>query len=210
MFRLYSPFALLLVFPLSGVVWLLYFRIPDTDSIATTVYRRAGRWTYFTAAFALAVLLFLWLPSGRTSVTHPKNMESLTIQMSRGPCYGTCPSYTVTIHGSGSVEYVGGRFVKDRSPQVDRLGREQVIAVLQSLDRARFPALEDRAFTWCFDSASVGISVSADGSTKRVVSDSYCDGAKTGAQAQFVQAAHEIDAILDSKRWVSCDGPCRE
>src|SRR5438034_10664804 len=107
-------------------------------------------------------------------------MESLTIQMSRGPCYGTCPSYTVTIHGSGSVEYVGGRFVKDRSPQVDRLGREQVIAVLQSLDRARFPALEDRAFTWCFDSASVGISVSADGSTKRVVSDSYCDGAKTG------------------------------
>src|SRR6266702_4064775 len=193
--------------PLSGVVWLLYFRMPDTDSIATTVYRRAGRWTYFTAAFALAVLLFLWLPNGRTSVTHPKNMDSLTIQMSRGPCYGTCPSYTVTIHGSGSVEYVGGRYVKDRGPQVDRLGREQVIAVLQSLDGARFPALEDRAFTWCFDSASVGISVSADGSTKRVVSDSYCDGAKTGAQAQFVQAAHEIDAILDSKRWVSCDGP---
>jgi hypothetical protein len=210
MFRLYSPFALLFVFLLSGVVWLLYFRRSDTDSIAITKHRRAGRWTYFTTAFALAVLIFVWLPGGSTSVTHPKNMESLTIQMSRGPCYGRCPSYTVTIHGNGSVEYVGDRYVKDRAPQVDRLGREQVIAVLQSLDRAQFPVLEDRAFRWCFDSASVGISVSADGRTKQVISDSYCDGAKAGAQAHFVQAANEIDAILDAKRWVGCDGPCRE
>ena len=112
------------------------------------------------------------------------------------------------VDGALGAQHVAQAVSQDE--QVDRLGREQVIAVLQSLDRARFPALEDRAFTWCFDSASVGISVSADGSTKRVVSDSYCDGAKTGAQAQFVQAAHEIDAILDSKRWVSCDGPCRE
>ncbi|PYT96669.1 MAG: hypothetical protein DMG38_22940 [Acidobacteria bacterium] len=210
-FRLYSPFALLLVFLLSGVVWLLYFRLPDTDAIATTESKRAGRWAYFTAAFFLAVLIFVWLPtSGSTSVTHPKNIESLRIQMSRGPCYGRCPSYTVTIHGNGSIEYVGERYVKTRGLQVGRLGREQVLAVLRSLDRAQFPALEDRAFTWCFDSASVGISVSADGSTKRVVSDSYCDGAKAGAQAKFVRAADEIDAILDAKRWLSCDGPCRE
>jgi Domain of unknown function (DUF6438) len=210
MFRLYSPFALLLVFLLSGLVWLLYFRRSDTDSIEATEYRKVGKWTYLTTTFALAVVIFVWLPGGSTSVTHPKNMESLTIQMSRGPCYGRCPSYTVTIHGNGSVEYVGDRNVKDRGPQVDRLTREQVVAVLQSLDRAQFPTLEDRAFRWCFDSASVGISVSADGSTKRVVSDSYCDGAKAGAQAHFVQAADEIDAILDAKRWVGCDGPCRE
>jgi hypothetical protein len=29
-------------------------------------------------------------------------------------------------------------------------------------------------------------------------------------RAQFVQAVHEIDTILDSKRWVSCDGLCSE
>jgi hypothetical protein len=210
MFRLYSPFALLLVFLLSGVIWLLHFRRPDTDSIATPGYRRAGSWTYVTTAFALAVLIFVWWPGGSTSVTQPKNMESVTIQMSRGPCRGRCPSYTVTIHGNGSVEYVGDRFVKDRGPRVDPLEREQVTAVLQSLDRAQFPILEDRAFRWCFDSASVGISVSADGNTKRVVSDSYCDGAKAGAQARFVQAADEIDRILDSKRWVACEDLCHE
>jgi hypothetical protein len=210
MFRLYSPFALLLVFLLSGVVWLLYFRRSDADSIEATEYRKVGKWTYLATTFALEVGIFFWLPGGSTSVTHPKNMESLTIQMARGPCFGRCPSYTVTIHGNGSVKYVGDRYVKDRGPQVDRLRREQVVAVLQSLDHAQFPALEDRAFRWCFDSASVGVSVSADGNTKRVVSDSDCDGAKAGAQAHFVQAADEIDAILDAKRWVNCDGPCRE
>jgi hypothetical protein len=135
----------------------------DDDAIETTEQRKAERWSYFAAACgAVAALVFVWLPSRKTSVP-PKNMESLTIQMSRGPCRGRCPSYTITIYGTGSVEYVGERYVKERGPQTARLGREQVIAVLQSLDGAQFLAREDRAFTWCFDSASVGISVSAEG-----------------------------------------------
>jgi hypothetical protein len=159
---------------------------------------------------ALAILLFAWLPSRPTSLTHLKDMESLTIQMSRGPCRGRCPAYTLTIHGNGSVDYVGYRFVNDRDPQTGAISREQVMTVIQRLDSAHFLTLEDRAFSWCFDSGSVAISVSADGRTKRVVSDSHCTGAKAGAQAQFVQATREIDAIVNSKRWVECKGHCQE
>ena len=210
MFRLYSPYVLLLAFPLSGIVWLLYCKLPNTDSCEITENGRAGRRTYVTAIFAVSVLLLVWLPSTGTSLAHPKNMESLTIQMSRGPCRGRCPVYTIAIHGNGLVEYAGERSVKVRGPETSAISREQIIAVLQSLDRAHFLALDDRAFAWCFDTSSVGILVSADGSTKRVVSDGYCDGAKSGAQAQFVNAASEIDEILDSKRWVRCDSSCRE
>jgi hypothetical protein len=120
-------------------------------------------------------------------------------------CYSYVSKLTLNWTSDSLPDYVGDRYVKNRGPEVDRIEREQVIAVVQSLDRARFSSLEDRAFRWCF----VGISVSADGSTKRVVSDSYCDRAKAGTQSKFVQAAKEIDVILDTKRWVSCDGPCR-
>jgi hypothetical protein len=95
--------------------------------------------------------------------------------MSRGPCRGRCPVYTIAIHGNGLVQYAGERFVKDRGPETSPISREQIIAVLQSLDRAHFLTLDDRAFAWCFDTPSVGILVSADGSFKRVVSDGAAD-----------------------------------
>jgi hypothetical protein len=210
MFRLYSPYVLLLVFPLSGIVWLLYCKTSDTDSIEITEHSRAGRWTYVTAIVAISVLLLVWLPTTGTSLANPNSMESITIQMSRDPCRGNCPEYTIAIHGNGLVEYAGERFVKDQGPETSTISREQIIAVLQSLEHAHFLSLEDRAFTWCFDSGSVAISVSSDGRTKRVVSDSGCVGAKSGMQAQFVRATDEIDAIVDSKRRVSCDTRCQE
>lgn len=139
----------------------------------------------------------------------PKYVGGAAALFATPACYSYVSKLTLNWTSDSLPDYVGDRYVKNRGPEVDRIEREQVIAVMQSLDRARFSSLEDRAFRWCFDSASVGISVSADGSTKRVVSDSYCDGAKAETQSKFVQAAKEIDVILDTKRWVSCDGPCR-
>lgn len=161
-----------------------------------------------TAIIATAVLLYLWLPKKGYQFAHPKDMNSLTIQMARGPCYGSCPSYTITIYGSGLVEFVGTRHVKVQGSQKSAISQEQVIQLLQSLDRARFSSLEDRAFAWCFDSGSVSIFVSVDGETKRVVSDDSCTGSKSGLQAQFVRTAAQIDTMVGSDKWVSCDGPC--
>lgn len=35
------------------------------------------------------------------------DLKTLTIQLERTGCYGTCPAYSVTIHGDGRVEYNG-------------------------------------------------------------------------------------------------------
>ena len=34
------------------------------------------------------------------------------ISLKRGPCYGPCPVYTVTIYSDGTVHYTGEKFVK--------------------------------------------------------------------------------------------------
>jgi len=66
--------------------------------------------------------------------------------------------------------------------------------------------LEDRAFSWGFDTPSVGVRIWEDGKTKRVVSDAGFVGSKDGRQSRFVQAAREIDSILESVKWTDCEG----
>lgn len=206
-YPLYTPYLLLFVFPLSISVWLLHrerlFRRPEENNRG-----EAGRWTWVLAVAALAALSAIWSPSRALGLAHPRDLDSLTVQLSRGPCYGSCPSYTITIHGNGLVEYMGQRHSKIQGQEKGSINREQVIDLLRILDRVRFMSLEDRAFCWGFDSPSVEIVVSVDGSTKGVVSDSEFVGAKTGHQAHFVEAAGEIDKIVGSAQWVDCDGPC--
>lgn len=210
LYPLYAPYLLVLVLPLSGIVWLRYLGSLESRTVETSHLGGVGKWTIATAIVASALLLYLWLPSKGYDFTHPKDMNSFTIQTARGPCFGSCPSYTITIHGNGLVEYVGISYVKVQGPQTSTVTPDQVIELLQNLHRAQLSSLEDRAFAWCFDAGSVSVSVSADGKTKRVVSDDSCTGSKSGLQAQFVKTAAEIDTIVGSDKWVSCDRPCRK
>lgn len=204
-YRFFSPYLLVLVFPMSGFVWMLYAKARKAGAVGSPTGRRAGKWTVVTAIIAVLALALIWLPPRGHNLAHPADLRSLTIQLLRGPCYGMCPRYTMTIHGNGLVEFVGKRFTKIAGSQTEMISNEQVATILQQLDRAHFFALEDRAFVWCFDTSSVAISVSADGRSKSVVSDAGCVGWKSGQQAQFVRAANEIDTIVGSERWVRCD-----
>jgi hypothetical protein len=208
MYTLYTPYFLLLIFPLSGIPWLRYLKTPKSHATEIRGGEKVGKWSLATAIVGIALLTLVWLPGKEKNITRAKDMDSLTIHLSRGPCFGRCPSYAIAIHGNGLVEYFGKRYVRVPGSQTTTISREQVIKALQSLDRAHFFALEDRAFMWCFDTGSVTVTVSGDGTTKRVASDDSCTGSKSGLQAQFVKSAAEIDTIMGSNRWIDCDGPC--
>lgn len=208
LYLLYTPRLLLLSFPLSGIVWLIHLKKRDSSVSESRDHAGAGKWALATAVLAIVILLFAWAPKMGKTLALTKDMGSVAVQLSRGPCFGSCPSYVMTIHGNGSVEYTGVRHVRIQGSQTGTVSREQLIRVLESLDHSHFWSLEDRAFAWCFDSDSVSVSVSMDGETKRVVSDGGCTGWKSGVQARFVQSAAEIDTIVGSDKWVSCDGPC--
>lgn len=203
----YVIHAALCMIPCAATICLLYMWPGETVEFAGQ--RKFGKWALVPAAVGLAALLAIWRPSWNR-FSQPTRLESATIEVSRGWCRGACPVYAVTVHGDGDVEYVGTRFVRIKGAQKAKVKPEQVAQIFEILGRARFFALEDRAFSWCFDSPSVSVSVSADGRSKRVSSDASCSGAKSGVQAGFVQAADQIDKILGSDRWVRCDGSCRD
>jgi hypothetical protein len=208
---LLTPHLVLIGFPLSGIAAL--FSPPRSRSDASEV--KAAGWSLAGIALAIGALVAVWWPGWAHDLTNPRDMHSVTIQVSRGRCFGRCPSYRLTIHNSGRVEFsgdsderVGQRVVTITRERTGMVSSGQFRQILRELAGIRFFSIEDRAFRWCFDSASVGISISIDGKTKSVVGDASCTGAQSGVQARFVEVADEIDAIVGTNRWI-CRGPCQ-
>jgi hypothetical protein len=191
---------LLVVFPLSGIAWLLYLKSRGRVAIAPESSARFKKWMLPSSTVALILLGALWLPGSRYSLARAKNPKSLTIEMSR-----SIPTYTIKINADGLAEYVGEQYVRDKGPHSASLSQAQIREILTDLDRADFSHLEDRAFAWGYHTSQVGIKISMDGKTKEVWSDIRHTGSKTGDQLKFVQAAAEIDRIVGTDRWVKCD-----
>jgi hypothetical protein len=206
---LYLIHVALWLIPSLGAVWLLYVWPGPAAVTELSGNKRVGKWTLIAAVLGVAALVAVWLPGKCHVMARTKDLNSAVIVLSRGTCLGTCPAYTISIHGDGAIEYMGERFVKVSGKQTASIASNDVMKILQRLDQAHFFALDDRAFAWCFDTSSVSIAVSVDGRTKSVVSDAGCTGAKSGVQDEFVTAADDIDQIVGSKRWVRCEGSCR-
>jgi hypothetical protein len=200
--------VILWLIPSAGAAWLACLRPGSDGSLVLVSHRVVSGRKVAPALLVLAASSAIWLPAGNYPL-RPKDLNSVVVEVSRGPCFGWCPAYTITIHGNGSVDYAGRMFAK-RDRQTGTVSSEDVARILQSLEEAHFFTLEDRAFSWCFDTPSVSVTVSFDGRSKRVVSDAGCAGAPSGAQARFVGAADHIDKIVGSELWIRCeDGRCR-
>jgi len=207
-YDLYSPWSLFFTFPLSILLSLLFWKTrSDAQAIGLETW---PSWPLFaSSAVSLLLLAALWLPGGGYSLVRAKHPEMLTIKMTRERCRGACPVYAITIHGNGSVEYVGEQFVQDRGPHMESLSKDQLQTLLQKFDDADFFALEDRAFALGLDTPRVRVSISIDGRAKEVSSDAQYVGANSGPQDLFVRAAAELDKAIASDRWVKCDVSCR-
>lgn len=203
---IFLPYSFLLPYLCSGMIWLLITARQVIPRGAVENPPRPGKAMWVAGAFALTVLIAIWLPWNNFNLAPARGNQSLVVKLSRGPCYGACPVYTVTFRGNGDVEYVGTENVKIKGQQLEQATPEEIQRIVEILDQAHFSSLEDRAFMWCFDTPGVAISVAFNGRVKRVASDAGCVGAKSGLQAGFVQAADELDRLMASDKWVKCDG----
>jgi hypothetical protein len=200
--QLLSPLSLLLAFPASNVLWLLYIKtgpepalppVPNGKHLPTTLLAFA----------ALTILFLLWRPASTHPLRQFERTESLIIELHRSRCFGRCRPYHMTIRGNGDVQFTGWHVYPETEYTVHAtLAREQVSQILEILDRSRFTALDERAFVSCSDTQTVDVSFSVKDWSKRVGSDSYCVGAKSGPQARFVGAAAEIDSIVGTKQLI--------
>jgi len=126
------------------------------------------------------------------------------ISLERTPCFGSCPTYTISVSASGQVTFDGRAHVSQPGLATKTIPRQQVDALLIELERAgfftfasRYAASEPGCGRYVTDLPGAIISATLGGRTKRIEHDHGCGGAP-GALAVLEK---RIDEILGSIRW---------
>jgi hypothetical protein len=168
--------------------------------------------TFIFLFAALSVWMFMLVPSiGEYGPTRPfpeiRDGKSLRVTLERSGCFWGCPSYTVAIHGDGTVIYDGIDCVTKRGRHTDRISREDVATLVTMFREANYFSLHDSYVGDVSDSQTVRTSIRFDENIK-VVEDYV--GESVGMPRLVTDLERDIDRIAGTKRWVDA-GPrtCR-
>lgn len=130
----------------------------------------------------------------------PSSVENAIITLDRTACFGTCPDYSLTIHGNGTVFYVGRSFVAVTGPHSATIPPEDVRGLVESFYDISYFSLRNEYTGQVTDLPTVTTSISIDGRFKQVV-DYY------GAPDSLKQLEARIDELANSKVWVGSQLP---
>lgn len=134
--------------------------------------------------------------------------SDLLLTLERGPCFGTCPVYSLEIDAAGGVRYRGEGFVRVTGDASDTIPRERVAALAAAFENSDFFALADRyAYgeptcpEYHTDMPSVTLTARVDGRTKRVHADYGC----SGIPRAVTELARAMDEAAGTERWTGTE-----
>ena len=150
------------------------------------------------------LLLLLSILAGCKPTTPNTIPSDLLVALERGPCFGTCPVYSLTISADGSVRFDGMQFVEAQGERTASITREQLQVLVDAILSADFFALQDSYIVSATDLPSITTTVTLEGRTNSIYH--YGVGCGTDLDTAPPQLC-EIEALLEgipvSNGWVS-------
>jgi hypothetical protein len=152
------------------------------------------RWIAFFA-------FFLWLVPASSAAYDP---QSVVIGLERGPCFGTCPVYRVTLYGDGTVRYDGKDHVRVKGSQAAVIAEEKVKELVGQLEKSGFFSLQDAYIEVSVtDAPTVVLSAAVDGKKKRV--RHYLGDFKAPKALEALES--KVDEVAGTGRWTQAAAP---
>jgi ankyrin repeat protein len=153
-----------------------------------------------TVEFLLDVAL---LPSelktnGHAPFPEVKDWNSVKITLSRTACFGSCPVYSIELHGDGTVLYNGKSNVAFIGAHRGLVPAGNVVDLVKLFEKADYYSLREKYDCRASDMPTQTISIEIDGRRKQVID--YC-GRNMGMSAAAEQLESDIDRLSGSKRW---------
>jgi hypothetical protein len=144
------------------------------------------------------------LPLERRAETHIafpeiQDWNSVRITLTRSPCYGMCPAYTIEIHGDGSVLYEGESNVGVKGPQRGLISKETVRELVGVFRKADYFSLADGYISFITDNPTYTTAISFDDKAKWVVN--YI-GSDVGMPRIVYELEMAIDRLSGASKWV--------
>lgn len=128
----------------------------------------------------------------------------LEITLSRTVCFGTCPEYTVTIHGDGRVDWLGKEYVDVTGERHARISQAQLDELAATIDRIGFFGLDDHGappadpmadVIICSDTPHAVVTVER-GGQRHTTDNDHCTAAPVDALED------QIDAVAQTAQWI--------
>jgi predicted Fe-Mo cluster-binding NifX family protein len=123
-------------------------------------------------------------------------MNEVVITLSRTPCAGLCPDYSLVILGDGNVTYRGMRFVNTSGVRAYSIPQEKVRALIEEFYKINYMSLKDRYESQATGLSSTTTSITIEGTTKSVY-DYY------GAPSELKSLENKIDETANVTQWIS-------
>ncbi|MGD0787912.1 MAG: DUF6438 domain-containing protein [Terracidiphilus sp.] len=135
-----------------------------------------------------------------THVTPPilRSDSKIAISLERTGCYGTCPSYEVSV-GTDGIEFNGRHFVVAEGRHRDRIDPERVRGLAKRFIDADFYSMDACYRAGVTDNPTYVLSATIDGRVKRV--QDYV-GSWVGMPAVIADLEDEVDGLAGTARWI--------
>jgi hypothetical protein len=127
--------------------------------------------------------------------------EISAITLRRGPCFGFCPVYEVTIQADGRATWRGERFVERLGAYEGEIGLEDFRRVAGVVERSGFLSWDDEYTSGTVDTPDYHLTVERDGSTKTVRQNA------TDTPPDFWVIAALVDALAAGVEWTPAPDP---
>lgn len=124
--------------------------------------------------------------------------DSTVITLERGPCFGRCPEYTVTMYGSGRVEFEGRRYVCAEGHHTAKASPDGVRRLVAQMLAAGYFDLDWTEGPLATNASTVRSSLRHSGQTRQI--EHYLGDA--GAPRLLATLEDRIDAVAGTWRWL--------
>lgn len=153
------------------------------------------KWFYFWA-------VFLFLLGSCTSLRRGVNFEKAdkVLEMSKGPCFGSCPIFTITIYDNGWATYKGKLYTDKLGLHIKKVGRSRLEEIKRELRLANLWQYQNIYRSSLPDLQSVTINYYENGRTKSITG-------KEGRPTSVQKIEAFLDKMASSSGWVEKEKP---
>ncbi len=120
------------------------------------------------------------------------DLAASSVTLDRGGCFGDCPSYRVTLHGDGRVDYDGQGFVDVRGRHSYTVPPDEVAALIERLRGRDIWSMDDDYSARITDSASYALIIDIAGQ-KKIINDYV--GGMVGMPVAIRDSENDIDKV---------------
>jgi hypothetical protein len=134
-------------------------------------------------------------------------VEALHVHLDRGPCFGTCPVYSVDIAGDGKVIYTGLDYVDVLGEHRYEVPREDVARLLAKLRSSDLWSTRAQYRATVTDIPTFTLSIKL-GQNEHRIGD--YGGQMAGMPVAVTEFEEEVDTVGRTEKWVSFSGEALE